>query len=265
MKKNKKAKVLVPVGFGLNCQGETSYAFKKTGADIVDKVHINDIIENQDIIKKYNILAFIGGFSFGDHVSAGKVLANKFKYRLKEQLENFIKKDRLIIGICNGFQTLIKLGLLPSIKGAFIQEATLTENKCEHFYDGWVKLKVNNKSKSIFTKNLDKIELPVRHGEGRIVFKNKKVLKKLIENNQIVLQYLDDEESITTEYPYNPNGSIKGIAGICDTTGRIFGLMPHPEAYINFYTHPNWRTRSKKEHGDGFYIFKNCVDYFKKN
>jgi len=265
MRKNKKAKVLIPVGFGLNCQEETAHAFRESGADIVDKIHVNEIIKNPSNIENYNILAFIRGFSFGDHISAGKVLANKFKYKLKKQLENFIEENKLIIGICNGFQVLVKLGLLPAIKGSFIQEATLTENKCEHFYDGWVNLKVNKNSKTVFTRNLEKIELPVRHGEGRIVFKNKKILDKLIYNEQIVLHYLDEDDNITTEYPYNPNGSVRGIAGICDTTGKVFGLMPHPEAYIDFYTHPNWRNKPKKKYGDGYFIFKNCVDYFKKN
>ena len=261
----REAKVLIPVGFGLNCEKETENAFKRAGAEKVNKIHINDIIENNHIVEKYNIIAFIGGFSFGDHVSAGKVLANKLKYKLKKELESFVKNKNLIIGICNGFQMLVKLGLLPLSEDKFSkQEAYLIENKCEHYYDGWVKLKINKESPSIFTKNMEYIELPVRHGEGRIKFLNESILNRMIDNNQIVLQYVDKNNNVTEKFPENPNGSIRGIAGICDKTGHIFGLMPHPEAYINSYMYPNWKHIERKRYGDGYQIFKNCVDYIKE-
>ncbi len=262
------ASVLVITGYGVNCERETASAFALAGADTVDNVHFTDILADNSIIDRYSIIAFIGGFSFGDHISAGKVFSAKIKYTVRSSFERFVQRGGLIIGICNGFQTLVKLGLLPAEKGVtFEQTATLTENECGYYYDGWVRLKVNPDSPCVFTKGIDMMEVPVRHGEGRIFFKDEATFDAVKRQQQITVQYCDANGGLVQDFPANPNGSQMAIAGICDPTGRIFGLMPHPEAYINPYTHPNW-ARSKEEgtlaeHGDGFAVFKNAVDYAK--
>lgn len=266
----KKASVLIITGYGLNCQEETLFAFKKAGADNVEKIHLNDIIEDKTILSRFNIIAMIGGFSFGDHIAAGKVMANKIKYKLADRFRKFVEEKGLIIGICNGFQELVKLGLLPAESGVYFEQtATLTENVCGHFYDGWVRLKVNEKSPSIFTKGVERLYLPVRHGEGRIMFKDEETFKKVLENNQIVFQYIDEKGDVTEKFPHNPNGSVLGIAGLTDKTGHILGLMPHPEAYVLPYTNPEWTYLLKKnslpEEGDGLILFENAVSYAKEN
>lgn len=260
------ARVLIITGYGVNCERETEAAFARAGASHIEKIHFTDILENNTILSRFSIIAFIGGFSFGDHISAGKVFSAKIKYTVRVAFEQFVANGGLIIGICNGFQTLVKLGLLPAEKGiTFEQTATLTENECGYYYDGWVHLKVNPSSPCIFTKNMDTMFVPVRHGEGRIFFKDDATLHAVRTQQQIVVQYCDTHGNLTMEWPKNPNGSQLSIAGICDPTGRIFGLMPHPEAYVNSYTHPNWSRQQHDEalpnHGDGFMIFKNAVDY----
>ncbi len=260
------ARVVIITGYGVNCERETAAAFTHAGAEIVDNIHFTDIVADNTLIDRYSIIAFIGGFSFGDHISAGKVFSAKIKYTVRASFERFVARGGLIIGICNGFQTLIKLGLLPAERGlTFEQTATLTENECGYYYDGWVRLKINPNSPCVFTKNIDTMNVPVRHGEGRIFFKDVSTFAAVQEQQQIVVQYCTEKGDLATEFPANPNGSQLAIAGICDPTGKIFGLMPHPEAYVNPYTHPNW-SRLKHEgmlpkHGDGFMVFKNAVDY----
>lgn len=260
------ANVLIITGYGVNCERETEAAFARAGAERIEKIHFTDILEDDTLLRRFNIIAFIGGFSFGDHISAGKVFSAKIKYTVRAAFEQFVAKGGLIIGICNGFQTLVKLGLLPAENGVtFEQTATLTENECGYYYDGWVHLKVNSSSPCVFTKNMDTMCVPVRHGEGRIFFKDEATFKTILTQQQIVVQYCDEHGDITSVWPKNPNGSQLSIAGICDPTGRIFGLMPHPEAYVNSYTHPNWSRQHVNnelpEHGDGFMVFKNAVEY----
>lgn len=256
-------KVLVLTGFGINCDYETEFAFRSAGA-MPKRVHLNDIIEKKDYLNNYQIIAFPGGFSFGDDIASGRVFANKFKYNLKEELLKFISDKKLIIGICNGFQIMVKLGILPGFDGNFTsQQTTLTFNDSGRFEDRWVYLKVNPKSKCIFTKGLEKLYLPVRHGEGKFIA-NGEVLKRLESNGQVVVQYVDDKGN-KANYPWNPNGSINNIAGICDGGGRIFGLMPHPEAFLHRTNHPRWTRERLPERGDGFQIFKNAVEYIKMN
>lgn len=260
--------MIIPVGYGLNCESETSYGFEMAGAK-VDKIFLRDLTEKPQLLEKYQILAMVGGFSFGDHIAAGKVLANIYKFKLGEEVQEFIKDDKLIFGECNGFQTLVKAGILPGFDRDYrTQRATLTYNDMGIFEDRWVRLRVNPKSSCVFTKGIEDIYLPVRHGEGKFVVKDDSVLTLLHEQNQIVLQYTDDKGMPTMSYPQNPNGSIEAIAGICDPTGRIFGKMPHATAYLSPFNHPNW-TRMKAngsliKEGEGVQIFENAVEYVKR-
>jgi len=233
-----------------------------------DKVFLKDLSEKPGILEDYQILAMIGGFSFGDHIAAGKVLANIYKFKLGEEIQRFIGDGKLIFGECNGFQVLVKAGILPGFDGDYVtQRFTLTFNDSGIFEDRWVRLRVNPKSKCVFTSGLEEIYLPVRHGEGKFVVRNETELRMLQVGNQIVLQYSDEEGTPTMKYPQNPNGSVEAIAGICDSTGRVFGKMPHSTAYLESYNHPYW-TREKvngalTKEGEGVQIFRNAVEYIK--
>ncbi|MCM8801078.1 MAG: phosphoribosylformylglycinamidine synthase I [Candidatus Omnitrophica bacterium] len=253
----RKARVCVLRTAGTNCDQETAFAFSKVDAQ-VELVHINRLIERKKALLDYDILAIPGGFTYGDDVAAGKILANELRFKLKEDLKRFIQRGKLIIGICNGFQVLVKSGLLPG-QDDFKQEASLIINDSARFEDRWVYLK-NFSNKCIWTRNLPEIiYLPVAHGEGKFVVKDKATLIRLNKNGQIVFRYSDEKGKLKS-YPYNPNGSQDNIAGICDETGRIFGLMPHPERHIDFLQHPHWIKRKNKE-GDGLQIFKNGIEY----
>lgn len=259
-------KVLLPVGYGLNCEDETAYAFEMVGAE-VDKIFFKDLIREPLLLEEYQILALIGGFSFGDHIAAGKVMANFYKFRLRDKIHKFIEDGKLIYGECNGFQVLIKAGILPDLAADTVQRVTLTYNDSGVFEDRWVRLRVNPNAKCVFTMGIDELFLPVRHGEGKFVVKQESDLGKLRKENQIVLQYADSDGRKTMKYPQNPNGSAEAIAGICDCTGRVFGKMPHATAYLSPYNHPHW-TRLKveerlPEEGGGVQIFRNAVDYVK--
>ncbi len=261
-----KVKALIITGFGLNCEKETSKAFEYVGAE-PEQVHLNDLIDGKKELKDYHILAFIGGFSFGDHLGAGTVFANKIKYNLKDQLQQFIDDGKLIIGICNGFQTITRLGLVPARNGHyFTQEVALTNNDSNNFIDDWVYLKTNPTTNCVFTKGLDVIRLPIRHGEGKFVAD-----PILVEDifDQIVFFYGNKEGWIMDFHPENPNGSVSAIAGICDPTGRIFGLMPHPEAFLSPLNAPDWQDKKLKgelpKEGEGVIIFRNAVDFAKEN
>jgi phosphoribosylformylglycinamidine synthase len=263
-------RVIVPIGYGLNCEDETIYAFQMVGAE-VQKIFLKDLLDSPKILDDYQILAMIGGFAHGDHIAAGKVLANIYKSEIGETIERFIADGKLIFGECNGFQALVKAGILPGLNGDYsTQCVTLTYNDSGVFEDRWVKLKVNPNSNCVFTKNIEGLYLPVRHGEGKFIVEKGTVLDDLKKNNQIVLQYSDVETlKPTMEYPLNPNGSIEAVAGICDCTGRIFGKMPHATAYLSPYNHPHW-TRQKignalPKEGEGVQLFRNAVEYVRNN
>ncbi len=257
-------KVLVLTGYGINCDIETQHAFDLAGAVAV-RVHINDLTHDKEKLADYNILALPGGFSFGDDIASGKVLANMLKYNIGKDIQEFIEAEKLIIGICNGFQAMVKMGLLPGFDRDYTtQEVTLTFNDSGRFEDRWVNLKTNKKSRCVFTNGLDSIHLPVRHGEGKFIPKNPQVLSRLRKDNLIVFQYVDDSGKIAG-YPNNPNGSIDNIAGICDETGRIFGMMPHPEAFQHRTNHPRWTRIELPEEGAGIAIFRNAVEYVENN
>ena len=265
--------VMVLTGYGLNCDYETAYAFELAGAR-AERVHINSLIDGAVKLEDYQILVFIGGFSWGDDHGAGVIQAVRLKTRIGEQLINFIEKGNLVLGICNGFQSLVNLGLLPGLDQNYHQRlVALTFNDCGNFRDQWVALKVNPASPCIFTRGIDQAELPVRHGEGKF-FADQDALTNLRQNNQVALQYaLPDGQPAKGRFPFNPNGSVDDIAGICDATGRIFGLMPHPEAYNHPTNHPDWTRRKEFDrHREtawqteipvGIRILQNGVDYFR--
>ena len=261
-------KTLVITGLGLNCQKETDAAFTAAGSEVT-QIHLNDLIENKSKLNDFHILAFIGGFSFGDHLGAGTVFSNKVKAALNEQLEKFINDGKLIIGICNGFQTITRLGIVPAISGLFNQEVALQHNDSGVFRDSWVNLKAEADSSCIFTKGIDTIELPIRHGEGKFIPLNESVLKVLEEGGYVCLRYADSDGNSTSEFPLNPNGSVNNIAGICDKSGRIFGLMPHPEAYLSPFNHPHWGKQKIEgklpAKGLGQQIFDNAVKFAQEN
>jgi len=257
-------KVLVLTGYGINCDIETQHAFKLAGAS-AQRVHINDLINGKERLADYHILAFPGGFSFGDDIASGKVLANMVKYNIGEKIQEFIDTGKLIIGICNGFQAMVKMGLLPGFNGDYAtQEVTLTFNDSGRFEDRGVHLKANERSKCVFTGGIERIYLPVRHGEGKFIARNPQVLARLKKGNHIVFQYTDTQGNIAG-YPYNPNGSIDNIAAICDERGRVFGMMPHPEAFQHRTNHPRWTREELPEEGAGVAIFRNAVEYVKEN
>ncbi len=260
-----KAKVIILRTAGTNCDKETSFAFERAGA-ATELIHVNELSRMEKKFDDYTILAIPGGFSYGDDIASGKILANELKFRLDEGLRKFIDDGKLIIGICNGFQILVKAGLLPDLAGDYQTiEATLTLNDSNKFEDRWVYLK-NSRAKCVWTNAIDKImQLPVAHGEGKFIPKNKAVLEQLKKKGLIVFEYVN-EFGRSAGYPDNPNGSVENIAGICNTTGRIFGLMPHPERHINFYQNPRWTRdrKAKNGEGDGLAIFRNGVNFAKK-
>ncbi|MGA2090992.1 MAG: phosphoribosylformylglycinamidine synthase I [Endomicrobiales bacterium] len=246
---------------GTNCDYETQAAFELAGS-AAERVHINRIIDGSVRLDDYHILAIPGGFSYGDDIASGKILANELKYRLGDALQKFAMAGKPIIGICNGFQVLVKMGLLPD-PVAFQQTTTLTFNDSDKFESRWVYLKQDNDEKKkpnkcLWVRNMpDIIPLPVAHGEGKFVTADKKVLDTLEKNNQVVFRYCDPHGK-NAQYPLNPNGAVNAIAAITNSAGNVFGLMPHPERYIFCWQHPN-RQCSEGEYGWGLNIFKNAV------
>jgi len=259
----KEVKTIVLRAEGSSGITETVTAFKKAGSN-VDLAHINKLKRKEKPLEDHQILCIAGSSAYGDYISAGKILAVKLKYALGKDIKKFIDDGKLVLGICNGFQSLIKLGLLPAVDGFSVkQDATITLNDIGHFIDRWVYLKRENKGKCVFTKEMkDTIYLPVNHAEGKFVA-DKTVIQRLEENDQIVFKYVDPDGNYA-DFPWNPNGSIDNIAGICNPEGNVFGLMPHPEKFIHKWMHPYWTRNDLPEEGDGFSIFKNAVEFAKK-
>ena len=267
----KKPRSLVLSGNGINCELETAFANRLVGFD-AHIVHINTLMEGSKHIHQYEFLNFPGGFLDGDDLGAGKAQAVKWRYqrikdsekRFVDELFKFVSDGKLIIGICNGFQLLAKTGLLPALKGDYgRQSVSLTFNDSGRFEDRWVYLRVNRFSSCIFTRDIDRIYLPVRHGEGKLVIQGEKdgVAAGLEQEGHIVMQYCKEDGGITDEFPYNPNGSTMSVAGLCDPSGRIFGLMPHPEAFVHFTQHPRWTREKLPVEGGGLKIFRNAYEY----
>lgn len=255
-------RVIVLTGFGINCDYETEDAFNSAGA-MSRRMHVNELIEKSALLEDYQVLAVPGGFSFGDDLGSGKVLANKLKYRLGEALLEFMSAEKLVIGICNGFQVLVQLGVLPSgVEAGMQQSATVTFNDSGKFEDRWVGLEVDPASPCVFTRGMEWIELPVRHGEGKFFTTDSALLSTLNANGQVPLRYTNPDRSRPARYPGNPNGSLEDIAGVCDPTGRVFGLMPHPEAFTSRCHHPRWTREDVSEPGQGLTFFRNAVEYF---
>ncbi len=261
-----KVKVLVLRTAGTNCDKETAFAFETFGAQ-VDLVHINELFNKKVFLRDYHILALPGGFSYGDDIEAGRLLANELRLRLGDDIAQFIADGKLMIGICNGFQILAKAGILPGpLNGEkdLSQTATLMNNDSGKFEDRWIYLKVDGKSP--WLQGLpNRIFLPVAHGEGKFVTQDETILGKLKANDQIAFRYCSAEDG-KPDYPENPNGSVDDIAGVTDKTGRILGLMPHPERHFLFIHHPFWTRLPKNgKFGDGAKIFENGVKYVREN
>jgi phosphoribosylformylglycinamidine synthase len=275
----KHVKALVPTGYGLNCDYETLFCLRLAGAE-ADPAHINDIITaagagKGKTLEHYDILVLGGGFSWADDHGAGVLMASKLKHHLGHDISRFIEDGKLIMGICNGFQVLVNLGLLPGFDGNYTaRQVALIGNDSGNFVDTWVRLNVEQESPCVYTTGISEIELPVRHGEGKF-YATDDVVDRLEANKQVVLRYADQEGTPAGgRRPANPNGSIHDIAGICDPTGRIFGLMPHPEAFNHFTNHPRWTSikefekrrgiTDRPDEGDGVTIFRNAVRYATK-
>jgi phosphoribosylformylglycinamidine synthase len=265
-------KVLVLTGFGLNCDHETAYAFELAGAK-AQRAHINALIAGDVRLEDFQILAFGGGFSWGDDHGAGVIQALRLKTNLGDKLLEFVAAEKLVIGICNGFQTLVNLGLLPGIDNDYTRRSVaLTYNDCGNFRDQWVTVAINPDSPCVFIKGIETLDMPIRHGEGKFYTRDQ-TLQALRDNHQVAMQYaLPDGQPAGGAFPHNPNGSLADIAGICDPTGRVFGLMPHPEAYNHPTNHPDWvRQREEKQRsgvdpagrvGAGIRVFENAVACF---
>jgi len=265
--------ILVLTGYGLNCDHETAHTFELAGGK-PSRVHINSVIDGTVSLDDFQILVFGGGFSWGDDHGAGVVQAVRMKTNIGDKILRFIDSGKLIIGICNGFQTIVNLGLLPGFDHDYTsQSVALTYNDCGNFRNQWVHLNVNPDSPCVFTKSISQIELPIRHGEGKF-YSDDKTIDRMKKNNQVVLRYArKDKSPANQEFPCNPNGSVFDIAGVCDPTGRIFGLMPHPEAFHHPTNHPDWTREKESANREkklwppslpmGLHLFRNAVDFFK--
>jgi phosphoribosylformylglycinamidine synthase len=276
---------------GINCDMETEYALQLAGAK-AERVHINRLIENKSALDQYQIIVFPGGFSYGDDVAAGKILANQVVHHLYEPVQKFIEDGKLVFGICNGFQALVKAGILPGFEERIATEdtekskifagtestevkeknkaskitgqtVTITYNDSGKFEDRWVYLSPQT-DRCIFIEKGRQIYLPVAHGEGKVVTKNANVLEKLKAEGYVAFNYVD-ENGKEGDYPVNPNGSVDSIAGLTDVTGRVLGLMPHPERFVRLTQHPHWPRLKKRQDGDGMTIFNNAVRYIQQN
>jgi phosphoribosylformylglycinamidine synthase subunit PurQ / glutaminase len=261
--------VLIITGYGLNCEKESKFAWEMAGA-LPELVHFSDLIAEPARLHNYAALMFIGGFSYGDHMTSGHVFALRTKHRLSGEIAKFIEQGKLIMGVCNGFQIMVKLGLLPGLdEDYFTQKLSIMQNDCGTFQNRWVPLRFEPDSPCVFTRGLDPMPLPIRHGEGKVFTLDKKLLQKLESLGCVPCRYADPGSGEATQkFPYNPNGSLNAMAGLCDPTGRIFGLMPHPESYLYPENHPQWELQKMNgclpEHGSGLLMFRNAVEYLQK-
>jgi phosphoribosylformylglycinamidine synthase len=259
-----KPKALILRTAGTNCDVEAAYAFDLAGAQSI-YLHINRLLENPQQLQEFQFLAVPGGFSYGDDIAAGRIFANQITHHLHDPLHRFVESGKPIIGICNGFQVLVKTDLLPGpVAGRAGQNCTLTNNDCGRFVDRWIRLAPKSE-KCVWTNGIkEPFDLPVAHGEGKFVAESETLRESLWKNDQVALVYvLADGSPAKGQFPDNPNGSVDDIAGVCDQTGLVFGLMPHPERHLTPQQHPGWSRLSEKElakSGAGLSLFKNAVE-----
>ncbi|HSU72702.1 MAG TPA: phosphoribosylformylglycinamidine synthase subunit PurQ [Candidatus Binatia bacterium] len=255
---------LVLTGYGINCDEETKYAFERAGAN-ARVVHINDLIANKKSLGNYQIFAFPGGFSYGDDTGSGNALANKIRNSMWDELRSFIDQDRLMIGICNGFQVMVNLGLLPSLDGKYGErQVALMHNDSARYFTRWVDLEF--KDTSVWTKGLGTRTIPIAHGEGKL-YAPKETLSRV----KVAARYVRGEICELQNLPANPNGSLDDIAGVQDPSGRVLGMMPHPERAMDFTQLPHWTLLKEQyvregkdipQEGPGLQLFRNGVKYF---
>jgi len=254
-----KPKTLILRTAGVNCEQETAHAFELAGAK-ADFLHVNQLLQRPQVMAEYQILAIPGGFSYGDDIAAGRIFANQIRHHLADAFAAFIEAQKPIIGICNGFQVLVKTDLLPGrIAGREGQTCTLAHNDCGRFVDRWIHLAARSQ-KCVWTAGIDRLELPIAHGEGKFVPADDSIRQELWSNDQVALVYTrPDGSPAAGQLPDNPNGSTDDIAGMCDASGLVFGLMPHPERFIDAIQHPAWGRRGRAGVGEGLAIFQNAV------
>ena len=261
-------RVLILRAPGTNCDEETAFAFERAGAT-AERVHVNRLIENPALKDRYQILCLPGGFSYGDDIAAGRILATRLRQHLAEMVNAFVhgNGDRLVLGICNGMQVLMRLGVLT--EGVGQQDATpatLTWNNHGRFEDRWVHLTVDQ-TPCVFLQGVERMYLPMAHAEGKFVAADEATLGLLREQGRLAIRYAEgDQGDVQNEilpFPHNPNGADANVAGVCDASGRVFGLMPHPERHVDATQHPCWTRRSEQpEYGDGMVMFQNAVKWF---
>lgn len=258
--------VLVLTGFGINCEEEMAQAFEMAGAKPCI-AHLNELFNGQLILQDFDILALPGGFSFGDDLGSGKVMANKIKFKslangktLLAEIQEFLAQGKLIVGICNGFQMLVRMGLLPNVQGRFEQEVSLYRNDSGKFEDRWVYTQVTH-----LETETRILPLPVRHGEGKLIALNEEITQAIENKGLMFMRYCDEAGNLAQgNYPTNPNGSLLDCAGLCDPSGQVWGMMPHPEAYLSMYNRPDWAYLKRQgllseEEGQGLAFFKMWV------
>jgi len=271
-----KARAIVITGNGTNCEMEAAHACRLGGFDEAVIAHIAELLSGEIKLDDFHFLNLTGGFLDGDDLGSAKAQANRLKHasvsgtgeKLVEQFTRFIEDGKLILGVCNGFQLMAKMGMLPGLDNNYLdQHVTLMHNDSGRFQDRWCYLKADPASPSIYTKGIEKgIYLPVRHGEGKFVCDSEATLGRIENNRLAVLKYsAADYSSPAMDFPANPNGSINAIAGICDPTGRLMGMMPHPEAFVHYTQHPRWTREELPVEGDGLILYKNAAEFVKKN
>ncbi len=263
--------VLVLTGYGINCDEEVRYSFERSGA-AARIVHINDIIEKPAMLADFQAVAFPGGFSYGDDTGSGKALASRIRSNLSEEFAAFAARDTLMLGICNGFQVMVALGLVPSLSGAMKKvEVALEYNATSRYECRWVDLAIEKDSPCVFTRGIERLHIPVAHGEGNF-YAAPSTLAEIERGRLVAMRYtMPDGSAAKGEFPFNPNGSLADIAAVCDPTGRRMGMMPHPERNIAFTNREDWTLLREKlrregkeipEEGEGLVIFRNAMKYF---
>jgi len=264
-------KAIVIAGNGTNCEREVAFACKLAGADVSDIVHVAELLAGRIKLEDYHFLNLAGGFLDGDDLGSAKAGANRLLHAkvagteqtIADQIREFVAAGKLVMGVCNGFQLMVKMGLLPALNEDNRQTCSLTFNDGSRFEDRWTWLKVDPDSPCVFTQGLDAVYLPVRHGQGKFVVDGEETLDQLEQQHLTVVKYAGSDLQPTMEYPDNPNGSQSAIAGVCDPTGRLFGLMPHPEAYIHRTHHPRWTREELPEEGMGLWLYQNAIRFIR--